>query len=660
DRYEQDHGERLDPTRMAYWQRRLFWSWLLAGGSANYGGRWWAVHPYSQTGSRPTFRPTRPDLPFTAALTGLDSVRPIRDYFEQRRIELSDFDPNDALVKGARDAAGVRAPKLMNRGRQEFLIYHPHAADDGQHASPQDSQTAALVVDLRNATGLYSVEWYRAADGAAQAGDQISGGDWRNLVAPWKGRDCVVRLLALETATSPPRRRDAGQSAASLKLHAEKATGPLRVHPTNPRYFTDGTKSPDGSLKAVYLTGSHTWNNLQDIEGFKVGGSPDALTGRFDFERYLDFLQSYHHNFFRLWFFEFVKAPSPKYSFTVAPHPWLRTGPGKARDGKPRFDLSRFNEPYFARLRARVFAARERGVYVSIMLFESSFGEAEWQGHPFHTDNNINGVNGRGMAAFHTLAVPDVVRLQEAYVRKVIDTVNDLDNVLYEVCNEPGAEAKEWQVYFCNYIKKHEATKPKQHPVGMTAIFDKSRWPPWVALNDLLFNSPADWISPGGWAKDERSKVWGVDPPANDGRKVIIPDPDHIWPVAPQRGWVWKCFVRGHQPILMDWHDSRPVWTSREEQEAMRKAMGHTRRYAERMNLAAMTPRNDLASTQYCLANPGREYLVYLPDGGEVTVDLTAGKGALSVEWFNPRTGVATNGGKVAGGAKRSFKTPFE
>jgi len=45
---------------------------------------------------------------------------------------------------------------------------------------------------------------------------------------------------------------------------AAAAIGPLRVHPGNPRYFTDGTKGPDGSLKAVYLTGSHTWANLID------------------------------------------------------------------------------------------------------------------------------------------------------------------------------------------------------------------------------------------------------------------------------------------------------------------------------------------------------------------------------------------------------------
>jgi len=196
DRYEQDHGPRLDPTHMAYWQRRLFWSWLLAGGSANYGGRWWVVHPYSQTGSRPATRSAkpRPEQPFTLALTGLDSVRPIRDYFAARQLELADFQPNDAMVKDATGASGVRAPKLMSRGQDEFLIYHPHAAEDAQHARPRDSTAAALSVDLRGTTASYSVEWYRAADGQARAGQSVPGGDWRALAAPWSGADVVVRL----------------------------------------------------------------------------------------------------------------------------------------------------------------------------------------------------------------------------------------------------------------------------------------------------------------------------------------------------------------------------------------------------------------------------------------------------------------------------------
>lgn len=38
------------------------------------------------------------------------------------------------------------------------------------------------------------------------------------------------------------------------------ASGPLRVSAANHRYFADGNG------KTVYLTGSHNWNNLQDVE----------------------------------------------------------------------------------------------------------------------------------------------------------------------------------------------------------------------------------------------------------------------------------------------------------------------------------------------------------------------------------------------------------
>jgi hypothetical protein len=45
--------------------------------------------------------------------------------------------------------------------------------------------------------------------------------------------------------------------------------------------------------------------------------------------------------------------------------------------------------------------------------------------------------------SIETLNIPAVTALQEAYIRKVIDSVNDLDNVLYEVTNESnGATIK--------------------------------------------------------------------------------------------------------------------------------------------------------------------------------------------------------------------------
>ena len=41
--------------------------------------------------------------------------------------------------------------------------------------------------------------------------------------------------------------------------------GPLVVSPRNPRYFSPS--SGDGAGRAVYLTGSHIWNNFHDGMG---------------------------------------------------------------------------------------------------------------------------------------------------------------------------------------------------------------------------------------------------------------------------------------------------------------------------------------------------------------------------------------------------------
>ena len=441
---------------------------------------------------------------------------------------------------------------------------------------------------------------------------------------------------------------------------ATPAKGPLRVHPDNPRYFTDGTKAPDGSLKTVYLTGSHTWNNLADM----AREDPPAA---FDFDAYLDFLDRHGHNFIRLWAWDSTVwdtrangSLGKDFVHHVTPLPWVRTGPGQALDGKPKFDLTKFDPTYFERLRTRVNSARQRGIYVSVMLFEGwglmhgNRGRAApdgwaWRAHPFHAENNVNGINGdrdgdRLSGEVHRLGNRAVNEIQAAYIRKVIDTVNDLDNVLYEVINEGGQ--REWNWWVVNTIRDHERSKPKQHPVGLTG-HGAERLPSMLA-------SPADWISPG------RVDAYAEDPPAWDAKKVSLLDTDHIWGVGGSVAWVWKSFLRGHNPIFMDPYDgsvlgspSDPRW------EPIRRAMGRARRFAERTNLAAMRPHEELASTRFCLANPGQEYLVYLPDGGEVTVDLTAAAGALEVEWMHSVEGTITPGKPSSGGDKRAFKAPF-
>lgn len=427
-------------------------------------------------------------------------------------------------------------------------------------------------------------------------------------------------------------------SACGESNGKEMSISHLKVSNQNFRYFTDTNG------RSVYLTGSHTWSNFKDM------GSTDPPPV-FDFEGYLKMLRKYNHNFIRLWTWELTKfqykGKPVKYS---TPFPWKRTGPGYALDGKPKFDLNKFDQSYFDRLRERIIAAGERGIYVSIMLFEGhgiffSNSPWRWDGHPFNKNNNINGIDGDpnkdgiGIES-HTLKIPEIVKIQEEYVKKVVDTVNDLDNVLYEISNEDHAESIEWQYHFINFIKNYEKTKPKQHPVGMTT---HSR-----LGNDAVFNSPADWISPAvsEWSKDDPYKD---DPPISGVKKVIILDTDHLWGIGGDRKWVWKSFLRGYNPIYMD--DMSP------HREDVRMAMGQTITFARRINLSKMYPSKDISSTGYCLANPGSEYLIYQPDSGK-SFKLNIKAGSYKYEWFNPVKGVVTSGNIIVDSDKSIYVTP--
>jgi hypothetical protein len=94
----------------------------------------------------------------------------------------------------------------------------------------------------------------------------------------------------------------------------------------------------------------------------------------------------------------------------------------------------------------------------------------------------------------------------------------------------------------------------------------------------------------------------------------------------------------------------------------MRDNLGYTLSYANKMDLAKMTPQGSLSSTGYCRADnvaTGAEYLVYAPNGGSFTVNLGATTRALNVEWFNPATGATTAGAAISGGSTKTFTPPF-
>ncbi len=446
------------------------------------------------------------------------------------------------------------------------------------------------------------------------------------------------------------------------------ATGPLRALASNPRYFTDG------SGKAILLTGSQTWDTFQDTD---QSSSPAP----FDFTAYVNFLKSHGHNVTILW-----RKDLPTYcnwgaggTWHMTPFPWKRTGGSSgtlvASDGVPAFDLTQLDQAYFDRLRARVIQLQQNGIYAIVELFDGLgliSNRCSNDGYPFTGGNNVNGVDDGGGTNSMTMGSPNTItNYQDAFVQKVIDTVNDQPNVLWEISEEAPGNSTWWQGHMISLIHTYEAGKPAQHPVGFPYVTGAS--------DSLLYNSDADWVAPG--ARISPTSSCGSGTPAC---KVNINDSDHsyfgMWNDSAQtnRNYVWENFTNGDSVMFMDPYVI--YWTSGNRNlcpsptngvctgpdsrwNNLRDDLGYTLTYANKMDLAKMTPQGSLSSTGFCLADnvaTGAEYLVYAPNGGSITVNLSATARTLSVEWLNPSSGAITTGGTIAGGsANQSFTPPF-
>ena len=181
-------------------------------------------------------------------------------------------------------------------------------------------------------------------------------------------------------------------------------------------------------------------------------------------------------------------------------------------------------------------------------------------------------------------------------------------------------------------------------------------------------------------------------PPASEG-KVVLNDTDHIWGIGGNPGWVWKSLLHGMNAAFMDPYKSpvrsnEPVIGELKDATAYRAAppaaqwepiranLGYARVMARRCDLAAMAPADRLVSPgSFCLAKPGREYLVFVPARrgvrrlqanhlpgifrSEVTVDLSERTVPYSIEWLDLRTGELHPSGLIAGGGGVTLSPPF-
>jgi PA14 domain/Cellulase (glycosyl hydrolase family 5) len=198
----------------------------------------------------------------------------------------------------------------------------------------------------------------------------------------------------------------------------------------------------------------------------------------FDYTRYLDQLQKDGLNLTRAWAGIYCEDPS---SFgitnnTLAPGPnkficpWARSNEPGYFNGGNKFDLSKWDENYFTRLKDFVKQAGDRGIVVDLGLFCFFYEESMWALSPLNPRNNINNLPPINRHEVWTLKNPEYIAIQEAYIKKIVRELKDFDNVYFEIINEPYAGGndtlnvkQDWQDWVAGKIAEAEAPLKHKH-----------------------------------------------------------------------------------------------------------------------------------------------------------------------------------------------------
>lgn len=235
-------------------------------------------------------------------------------------------------------------------------------------------------------------------------------------------------------------------------------TRPICVHPDNPHYFLykgDPT---------ILITSAEHYGAV--------------VNRRFDYQKYLQVLHFYGLNYTRIYpgaLIEYVGKYLPGNTLGVESEdlclPWARSSTGGYVNGGNLFDLDRWDDAFFSRLKDFIIKAADWGVIVEICFFNAHVDDS-WVISPLYWRNNIQEIGHCRYFEVQTLREAALVSKQEAYVRKIVEEVNQFDNVILEICDEPTIhetpeyEALEWVEHMANVITSTESLLPKKHLVA--------------------------------------------------------------------------------------------------------------------------------------------------------------------------------------------------
>jgi len=469
----------------------------------------------------------------------------------------------------------------------------------------------------------------------------------------WDGRLGSVAIFALElTPVQVAARASRWASHARISQVAAPETkdSNMRIKPysDNPRYW-------QYKGKPVWLLGGSKDDNLFQIP---------------DLEEHLDEMREAGANYIRN-----TMSDRKDYGFEVYPF-------GQLADG--RYDLSQWNNEYWDRFETMLRLTAARDIIVQIEVWDRfDYARGNWPPHPYNPRNNVNYTSaesglaevypdhpGRNQQPFffttpgqrnNTVVLP----FQQRFVAKMLSYTLEHEHVLYCMDNETSGD-EAWGAYWAEFIRGHATQADKQ--VCITEMWDD--WDLKATRHRRTLDHPglydfAD-VSQNNqkkgqehWDNFQWVRQYTAEQPrplntvktygADGGRHGNTRDGIERW---------WRHVIGGAASARFH----RPS-SGQGLSELAVGSLKTARRLEAAMAPWTFRPANALlkrrtANQAYLATAGGETYAMYLPNGGEATVDLSTITGSADMRWIDVRTGDLHSRETVTAGPAVSIRSP--
>ena len=347
------------------------------------------------------------------------------------------------------------------------------------------------------------------------------------------------------------------------------------------------------------------------------------------------------------------------------------------------YDLNRWNDAYWQRFETFLEETARRDIIIQIELWDRfDFTREPWQANPLNPKNNLNytaqesGLKeeihthpGQRESAFFR-SVPSlennlvVLKYQNVFVDRLLSVSLPYGHVLYCIDNETN-ESPKWGEYWARRIRA------KASEAGVSAHVTEM-WDPWNLLDpmhDNTYHHPEIYtfvdVSQNNHQKGQahydnalkrRAELRDTPRPMNNV-KIYGADTGRYGTTRDGIERFWRAIFGGHASARFHRPPSG-LGLSERAQRMIRSA----REVTGAIDLFRCEPHNDLlgergANEAYCLAEPGRQYAVYFPSAGEVTLDVRVASQPLTARWYDIDEGRWLETSSVDDGVIR-LKTP--